>query len=204
VAFQAAPALQPSGARGAAYRSLLAPAQVTRLLLGIAGAIALALCGALVARLALSREELTSWLETASLGRAADLTYHLALATLAGAAVAGAAFSWWSVRAYRNRFALRQRHPVGAVVHRWSALWAAVPSVLYLAVSVVNGPIAGPETHQIAELLALLAAALVVGAARATHEIVGIVTVAQAHRAELVAADVARDRRAGAAVVAGV
>jgi hypothetical protein len=75
------------------------------------------------------------------------------------------------------------RRPVSRVVLHWWTLWLVVP-----AAGLVAGALAGgaDELHDERALVGVAGAALAVAAARALYDVVGLVTVAQAHRAEAV------------------
>jgi hypothetical protein len=87
------------------------------------------------------------------------------------------------------------RLPVSQVVMRWWAMWMAVPGGVAVLVVLLGDDF---ETSTIArelELVSLAAAMLLVIALRSTYDVIGIVSVAQAHRAEALL----RDRDAAAA-----
>lgn len=76
------------------------------------------------------------------------------------------------------------RLPVSQVVMRWWAMWFAVPAIAAVLVILLGDDF---ETSTIArelELVALAAAAFLVVALRSAYDVIGIVSVAQAHRAE--------------------
>ena len=74
------------------------------------------------------------------------------------------------------------RAPVSQVVVRWWALWAWVPAVAVVLV-IVGGPAFAPDdSWPELGLAALAAAALLIVALRSLYDVIGIVTVAHAHR----------------------
>ena len=79
------------------------------------------------------------------------------------------------------------RRPVSQVVLRWWALWLWAPAAIVLVAIVVDSRAAGaPALGGELALVGVAAAALVVATVRAMYDVVGILTVAQAHRAERV------------------
>jgi hypothetical protein len=76
------------------------------------------------------------------------------------------------------------RVPVSQVVLRWWALWLAVPAVITMLVVLVGESVETAGEGQALELAAVAAAALLVVALRSAYDVLGIVTVAQAHRAD--------------------
>lgn len=78
------------------------------------------------------------------------------------------------------------RRPVSLVVLHWWTPWAMLPAVASLAAVVVAGP---DDLGGRLGLLGLAGAAFAVASARALYDIVGVVTFAQAHRAERVRAN---------------
>lgn len=81
------------------------------------------------------------------------------------------------------------RVPVSQVVHRWWALWLAVPALVGVLVVLVGESFEVASNHQTLELVAVGSAALAVAVVRSAYDVVGIVTVAQAHRAEALLRD---------------
>jgi hypothetical protein len=81
------------------------------------------------------------------------------------------------------------RRPVSRVVLHWWSLWLAVPAAGLLAAALAGG---AEDLQDERAVLGLAGAALTVGAARALYDVVGLVTIAQAHLAE----SVLRDRAA--------
>jgi hypothetical protein len=73
---------------------------------------------------------------------------------------------------------------VSQVVLRWWALWLALPAVAALLVVIVGESVETASDGQALMLTGVAAAALLVVAIRSTYDVLGIVTVAQAHRAE--------------------
>ena len=79
------------------------------------------------------------------------------------------------------------RRPVSQVVLRWWALWLWAPAAIVLVAVVVDARADGaPALGGELALAGVAAAALVVATVRAMYDVVGILTVAQAHRAERV------------------
>jgi hypothetical protein len=79
------------------------------------------------------------------------------------------------------------RRPVSKVVLRWWALWLWVPAAVVLVANVIDARADGtPALGGDLPLLGVAAAALVVATVRALYDVVGIITVAQAHRAETI------------------
>jgi hypothetical protein len=77
------------------------------------------------------------------------------------------------------------RQPVSRVVLRWWTLWLWVPAVgVLVAVVVDRGADGAPALAGQLPLAGVAAAALVVATVRALYDVVGILTLAQAHRAE--------------------
>ena len=77
------------------------------------------------------------------------------------------------------------RRPVSQVVLRWWALWLWVPAMIVLLAIVVDAHDDGtPALSGALPLVGVAAAALLVATARALYDVVGIITVAHAHRAE--------------------
>jgi hypothetical protein len=76
------------------------------------------------------------------------------------------------------------RVPVSQVVLRWWALWLVVPAVAALLVVIVGESVETASDGQALMLTGVAAAALLVVAIRSAYDVIGIVTVAQAHRAE--------------------
>jgi hypothetical protein len=89
-----------------------------------------------------------------------------------------------------------QRRRVGELVHRWWALWLAVPAVMGLGSSAVARWAAQVEPGLALEAVDLAAAVLLVAAASAAHRLVAVITVAQARRAEVVAVELEREHDA--------
>jgi hypothetical protein len=89
-----------------------------------------------------------------------------------------------------------QRRPVGDLVHRWWALWLAVPAVVGLGSSAVARWVTQVEPGLALEAVDLAGAMLLVAAAAAAHRLVAVITVAQARRAEVVAAELEREHDA--------
>jgi hypothetical protein len=75
------------------------------------------------------------------------------------------------------------RRPVSLVVLHWWTPWAGVPAVAALLAVVVGGP---GELGGSLGLVGVAGAAFAVASVRALYDIVGVVTFAQAHRAERV------------------
>lgn len=76
------------------------------------------------------------------------------------------------------------RRPVSQVVMRWWAMWLSIPAVAALLVILLGDDF---ETSTIArelELIALATSACLIVALRSAYDVIGIVSVAQAHRAE--------------------
>jgi hypothetical protein len=86
------------------------------------------------------------------------------------------------------------RRPISLVVLHWWTPWAGVPAVAALVAAAIGGP---ADIGGDLALLALAGAAGAVASLRALYDIVGVVTFAQAHRAE-------RVRREGDASLVGV
>lgn len=84
------------------------------------------------------------------------------------------------------------RRPVSLVVLHWWAPWTGVPAVACLMAVVIGGP---DRVGEELALVGLLGGALAVAALRALYDVVGVVTFAQAHRAE----ELVRARQAFAA-----
>jgi hypothetical protein len=80
-----------------------------------------------------------------------------------------------------------QRRPVGGVVTRWWALWLAVPAAVGFAVTFDAGDPNSVAHASAVEASAVFAAVALYGAAQAARQMMGIVTVAQARRSEVVA-----------------
>jgi hypothetical protein len=79
------------------------------------------------------------------------------------------------------------RRPVSRVVLRWWALWLWAPAAVVLVATAVDAGAGGaPALGGDLPLLGVAAAALVVATVRALYDVVGIITVAQAHRAETI------------------
>jgi hypothetical protein len=73
------------------------------------------------------------------------------------------------------------------VVLRWWALWLWAPAAVVLVATVIDARADGtPALGGDLPLLGVAAAALVVATVRALYDVVGIITVAQAHRAETI------------------
>jgi hypothetical protein len=84
-----------------------------------------------------------------------------------------------------------RRRQVGDLVHRWWALWLAVPAVAALGTSALARWATDLEPALAVQLVDLVAATLLVAAASAAHGLVAVITVAQARRAEVVALETA-------------
>lgn len=79
------------------------------------------------------------------------------------------------------------RQPVSRVVLHWWTLWLWVPAVGVLVAVVVDTAADGaPRLSGLLPLAGVAAAALLVAAVRALYDVVGILTVAQAHRADAI------------------
>jgi hypothetical protein len=78
------------------------------------------------------------------------------------------------------------REPVSRVVFRWWSLWLWVPSVAALLVVLLGPGLDDPGIGAELRLTGVAAAAALVATARALYDVVGIVTIAHAHRAEVV------------------
>jgi hypothetical protein len=79
------------------------------------------------------------------------------------------------------------RQPVSRVVLHWWTLWLWVPAVgVVIAVVVDTGVDGAPGLGGLLPLAGVAAAALLVAAVRALYDVVAILTVAQAHRAQVV------------------
>jgi hypothetical protein len=85
------------------------------------------------------------------------------------------------------------RRPVSRVVLHWWTLWLAVPAAGLLAAALAGG---ADDLRDEWALVGLAGAALTVAAARSLYDVVGLVTVAQAHLAESVLRDRATARDA--------
>ena len=81
-----------------------------------------------------------------------------------------------------------QRRPVGDVVHRWWVLWLVTPALAVVVTTLVARDPSELGQTRLWEGAALLAGLALAGAAKAGRQVVGIITVAQAHRADLVGA----------------
>jgi hypothetical protein len=189
------PDLHPvAGWTGDPYRSLLAPARAARLVLGIAGVLALALAGALIARVALAVHAIAVRLPASTPATVSTLTDRILAVALIAVVVAVVGLGRWLARADQNLASLhltRRGHWSNRVRHAW-ILWAAPVATIYL----VTSPLAGLDTQAgdgwISDAVGVIAALVIAAACHVAEEIVGVVTVAQAHRAEAVAAVVAR------------
>jgi hypothetical protein len=81
-----------------------------------------------------------------------------------------------------------QRRPVGDVVHLWWTLWLVTPALAVVVTTLVaNAPVTLSQTR-LWEGAATLSGIALAGAAAAARQMVGVITVAQAHRADLVGA----------------
>jgi hypothetical protein len=87
-----------------------------------------------------------------------------------------------------------RRRPVGDLVHRWWALWLAVPSVLVLGSVGAARQIGDVEPGLLVGIAELTAASGLVAAALAGYALVAVITVAQARRSEVVALDLHREQ----------
>lgn len=87
------------------------------------------------------------------------------------------------------------RRPVSLVVLHWWTPWTGLPAMACLLAVVIGGP--GPIGQELA-LVGLVGGALAVASLRALYDIVGVVTFAQAHRAE----ELVRGRRSPVAALA--
>jgi hypothetical protein len=76
------------------------------------------------------------------------------------------------------------RVPVSQVVLRWWTLWLFVPAAVGILVVLIGETFEASSHGQTLELVAVGSAALLVAAVRSVYDVLGIVTVAQAHRAE--------------------
>jgi hypothetical protein len=74
------------------------------------------------------------------------------------------------------------RTPVSQVVLRWWALWAWVPALAVVLVIVVGRAFTPDDSRPELGLAALAASALLIVALRSLYDVIGIVTVAHAHR----------------------
>lgn len=83
-----------------------------------------------------------------------------------------------------------RRRRVGDLVHRWWALWLAVPAVAALGTSALARWATDLEPALAVQLVDVVAATLLVAAASTAHGLVAVITVAQARRAEVVAYEV--------------
>ena len=76
------------------------------------------------------------------------------------------------------------RLPVSQVVVRWWGMWLAVPAGVAILVVLLGDSFETSSIGRELALTALAAAALLVVALRSAYDVIGIVSVAQAHRAE--------------------
>jgi hypothetical protein len=194
------PQLAPLDGNGRHYRSLLTHARVARAGLTAGALAAVAVAAIFGARLVVSIDRVSSRSGSAAPVRLADVSRTAAVLGLVVAGAAAIAFVAWSVSAYRNlpSLGVRERRPWTAWtgVHRWWAVWLGVPAVVILADTVIARHVDALATQQVRDLANVLAGIVLAGALAAAHEIVGMITVAQARRAEVV--DWQRRPRAGA------
>ena len=81
-----------------------------------------------------------------------------------------------------------QKRPVGDVVHRWWTLWLVTPALAVVVTTLLAREPGALGQTRLWEGAALFAGLALAGAARAGRQMVGVITVAQAHRADLVGA----------------
>lgn len=91
------------------------------------------------------------------------------------------------------------RTPMSQVVMRWWAMWLAVPALAGILVVLIGESFEVSSNHQTLELIAVGSSALMVAALRSAYDVIGIVTVAQAHRAEALLQERDRARATGTA-----
>lgn len=106
-----------------------------------------------------------------------------------------------NTRRLGTRTRLWQRRRVGEVLGRWWLMWLGIPSLAVTAALAMADPAITVDGARARSGLAIGAAVGIVVACRAVHDITGIVTIAQAHRADEVTAAVAREAATQLALV---